>query len=652
MKALSMQRQSRMPMRVARCTTSLCIALLTLNVLHAGTASERTISILFTHDLHSHVLPLNVVGVDNVTRESGGFARLAGAITLERARHPASTIVVDAGDYSMGTLFHTLVMDRAVELRLLGMMGYDAGTFGNHDFDFRLDGIERSLAVARTSGDRVIPLLLSNITIPPGTRAGDSLRAAFEAYGVRDHMILERDGLRIGLFALMGEDAAKDCPFIGPASFRRPAPDAERMVTFLREQERVDLVVCLSHGGTVPDRSYSEDERLAAKVPGIDVIVSGHTHRAFAAPLHVGNTLIVSAGSNCSTLGVLDLNVTGHTVAVRDYRLVPLDLSIAKDVEISARAAGFVQDIDTLYLRQFGFTYGQQLAWSPFPFETIAYGYANPGELRIGNLITDAFAAAVKRAEGDRSRPVDVVIEPLGMIRNSFVPGAITVDDAFQVLSLGRGPDGQPGYPLVASWVTGEDLLTILEVGPTLASVKSDVHLQFKGVRFVFNPHRLPLNRITHAELVDDDGRIRPIVPDSLYRICVNLYTAMMIGSLADLSYGLVHAQPRLADGSPVRDLRDVMIDADTLRPGIQEVKEWIALVSFLRSFPVDSTRGSPVIPTRYSETRGWYQAEDSFAPGALFSSPNRFALRVVGGLIVLSGLFVLTGHVLRKQKV
>ena len=271
--------------------------------------------------------------------------------------------------------------------------------------------------------------------------------------------------------------------------------------------------------------------------------------------------------------------------------------------------------------------------------------YANPGELRLGDLITDAFADAVRRAEGDHTRPVDVVIEPLGMIRNSLSAGDITIDDAFQVLSLGRGPDGQPGYPLVVPWLTGKDLLTILEVGPTLASLKGDVHLQFKGVRFAFNPHRLPLNRVTRAELVDDDGRVRPIVPDSLYRICVNLYTAMMIGSLADLSYGLVRVQPRLADGSPVTDLRDVMVDADTApsRRAGSEGMDSRSCRSFVRFRPTAPGVCRSSRPgTR--ETRGWYAAEPSFAPGALLGSPNHFALRAAGGLIVVFGLRLACG--------
>ena len=631
----------------ARSMIFMALSLLTLSA-HAGEMPRRTVSILFTHDLHSQILPHAAVADDGTVRKTGGFARLATAIARERSRHPSSTIVVDAGDYSMGTLFHTLVMDRAVELRMLGLMGYDAGTFGNHDLDFRWDGVVRSLNAARSSGDRTIPLLTSNMIIPPGRPLLDTLREAFAAYGVRDHMVLERDGLRIGLFALMGEDAARDCPSLDGVAFEGTIAAAERMVTLLRDQEHVDLVVCLSHSGTSPDRRRSEDVHLAEQVPGIDVIVSGHTHRTFTAPLRVGNTFIVSAGPNCSNIGVLDLAVGEGGIAVSEYHLVPLDATIPDDRVVAARAAGFVAEVDTVFLRRLGLSFHQPIARSLFPFESVAYGYAHGGELRLGDLITDAFAFAVRRAEGPDARPVDVVIQPLGMIRHTLGAGIVTVDDAFQVLSLGRGPDGEPGYPLVTPYVTGEDLLMILEVGPTLASVKGDVHLQYKGVRFAFNPNRLLLNRVTRAELVGDDGRVREIHPDSLYRVCVAHYTAVMIGRLSDLSYGMVRVRPRNADGSPLTDLQEVMVDADASVPGTQELKEWLALLGYLRSFPVAPGSEIPEIPIRYREHRGWYVEEPSWNPVEIVRGPNGFAIRAAGGLIVVGGIVVLMILVIR----
>jgi hypothetical protein len=191
--------------------------------------------------------------------------------------------------------------------------------------------------------------------------------------------------------------------------------------------------------------------------------------------------------------------------------------------------------------------------------------------------------------------------------------------------------------------------MTILEVGPTLASVKGDVQLQYRGVRFAFNPNRLPLNRVTRAELVGDDGQVREIHPDSLYRVCVDYYTADMIGRLSDLSFGAVRVQPRDAKGDPLMDLHDVLVDGDAAAPGTQELKEWLALVGYLRSFPAAPGTGIPEIPIRYRELRGWYAEEPSWDPIAIMRAPNAFALRAAGGIIVVVGIVVLMILVVRQ---
>jgi len=609
----------------------------------AAAPQSTAFKLLFTHDLHSSVLPQAAVADDGSVRSRGGYARLCTAIQAERDRDTSVTVLVDAGDFSMGTLFHTVFIHEAVELRLMGIMGYDAGTFGNHDFDFGLDGLARALDAARTSGDPTLPLVISNLTLPPGHPRTDRLRAAFDTYGVGTYKVITRGGLRIGVFGLMGKDAAGDCLFMGSASFGRIIPAARHVVATLREKEQVDLIICLSHVGTHADHSDSEDEELAKDVPGIDVIVSGHTHTTLSQPLQVGTTSIVSSGAYCSNLGVLELNVAGKgAVSVKGYRLVPIDAAVPEDTVIAGRAEQFRRMIDSTFLRPLGFSSDQEIATTGYAFESVAYGYRHPGELGLGNLITDAFRDAVRKAEGSRYVPIDVVIEPLGMIRSSFDKGPVTVAEVFSVLSLGRGPDGTPGYPLIAPYVTGEDLLLLLEIDPTLATWKGDAHLQFSGVRYAFNPYRLPLNRITRAELVDSWNRLRPIEPDSLYRICVNLYTGFMMSSMEDMSWDLLRVQPRRADGTPIAHFSELIVDADTLRPGIQELKEWVALAGYIRSFPPDTAGGLPVIPATYRGPAGRFGPEPSVNPADLLGSPNRFAVRAAGGVIALCGAVLL----------
>lgn len=631
-----------MPVAIRRWPMALLLLLLCAFASSApGGSPARELTILFTHDLHSHVLPHAVPGPDETVRHVGGYARLAAAIAGERARDPGGTLVLDAGDYSMGTLFHSLIMDSAAELRLMGMMGYDAGTFGNHDLDFRSDGLVRSLRAALRAGDPLPRMLTANMVLTPGRGGADSIRAAFAAYGVTPYAVLERGGLRIGIFAVMGSDAAKDVPPNPDISFRPARAAAAEMVRVLRGTERADVVICLSHAGTSPDRSRSEDEQLARAVDGIDVIISGHTHRALHEPLRAGRTLIVSSGSFASFLGVLTLAVRGDTVDVRGFRLVPIDESIVPEPHVAERIGLFMQGVDALTLAPYGLRFNDVIAHAPFAFETVAQGYAQPGELRLGALITDAFEAAVRHAEGGSRRPVDVVIEPLGMIRSTIPSGPVRVHQVFEVLSLGRGPDGAPGYPLVTPYVTGRDLLTILEVGPTLTAVKTDVHLQFRGVRFAYNPWRLPLNRVTRAALVDGEGRERAIAPDSLYRVCVNLYTGMMIGSLTVMTHGLVAVTARREDGSPLRDWHEVLVDGDPSRPGVQELKEWEALLFHLRSLPAGPGSALPVIPARYRSVDGRSLEEPSLHPADVLGAPNAFAVRFYGGIIAVLGVLL-----------
>ena len=114
---------------------------------------NRQLTILFTHDLHSHFDPNKVVNEQDEVVLLGGLARLAAIIEREKAANPGRVLVVDAGDFSMGTLIHTLFRTEAAEIRLMGKIGYDATTIGNHELDFDSSGLASMLTAAKASGD-------------------------------------------------------------------------------------------------------------------------------------------------------------------------------------------------------------------------------------------------------------------------------------------------------------------------------------------------------------------------------------------------------------------------------------------------------------------------------------------------------------------
>jgi 5'-nucleotidase/UDP-sugar diphosphatase len=606
-------------------------------------ANGERLVILFTHDLHSSFLPRRVAASGGLPVERGGYAKLLTLIRETRSRAVDRTLVVDAGDFSMGTLFHTAFMTGAAELRLMAAMGYDAMTLGNHDFDFRPKGLAQTLRAAHAAESRLPVMVASNVIFSPDDKGDGDLKEAFQEYPVHPYAVLERRGIRIGLFGILGKDARTDTPFAKPVTFADPVEMGKKMVALLKDKEKVDLVICLSHTGTSPVKKHSEDENLARAVPGIDVIISGHTHTILPKPIGVGKTVIVSAGSYGAYLGRLTLDYAKRTGATpAGYELVPVLPDVPDDPALARQISRFKEDVDKGYLAATGYRYDQVVAESGFDMETLAAAYARPGETGIGDMITDAFRYAVRKAEGPRYEHIHVVVEPLGLIRDSFLKGPITVDDIFRVLSLGLGTDGMPGYPLVSYRITGKELKDLLEVETTVAKIKNDAHLQLSGVKFSFNPNRIRFDRVTSIKVQNEAGVYEPIAPEKLYRICLNFYTAQMVEYVRTASHGLLSVLPRDREGHPVTDARQGIIDTDPLTPGNQEIKEWAALADYLKSFPDTDGNGIPDIPARYRQPEGRFSAAPSWNPIRLVAGGNGITYGAIGIGIVLHVLMII----------
>jgi 5'-nucleotidase / UDP-sugar diphosphatase len=613
-----------------------------------GPAARERLVILFTHDLHSYCLPERVAAPKGPAVERGGYAKLLSLI--RENQEDGRTLLVDAGDFSMGTLFHTTFMTEAAELRLMAAMGYDVMTFGNHDFDFHPDGLAKSLRKARDREKKLPVMVASNVVFSPDGKGDGNLKEAFQEYPVVPYTVIERRGVKIGLFGILGKDAQVDTHFAKPVTFGDPVKTSKQMVTLLKDKEKVDVVVCLSHSGTSKVKKDSEDENLARAVPDIDVIISGHTHTVLSKPIITGKTLIVSAGSYGAHLGRLAVDYEkGAGVTLAGYELIPVTKDIPDDPDLASEIAAYRKDVDKGYLAAYNSRGDQVIAESAFDMETLDYAQAHPGETGVGDMITDAFRFTVEKAEGPHSEPIDIALEPLGVIRDSFLKGPITVADIFRALSLGLGTDGDPGYPLVAYYITGKELKDLLEVETTVGKMKNDAHLQFSGVNFSFNPHRIPFDRVTSIQVRNPKGAYEPVDPEKRYRICMNYYTAQMVGYVRNASYGLLSITPRDREGRPVTDARQVIIDADAIAPGVQEIKEWVALAEYMKSFADLNGNGIPEIPARYRQPEGRFSPSPSWNPIRLIAGGNWITYGAIGIGILLHILgIVLIGFFFR----
>jgi 5'-nucleotidase/UDP-sugar diphosphatase len=571
--------------------------------------------ILFTHDLHSHFFPYPVLESDGKLTTVGGYARLATAIKQERARYGGKTLLVDAGDFAEGTLFHTVLPDKALEFRLMGILGYDAITLGNHDFGFNPDGLAKMMRTVKARGGSYPEVVASNTEFSQDGAGDAELKKAFHEFPVQEYVVVERGGMKIGLFGLMGKDAAEDAPYAKPVTFVDPVEASKRIVNILRENEKVDMIICLSHSGTRPQKSTSEDEILAEKVPDIDVIISGHTHTTLSRPLIIGKTIIVSSGSYGAYLGVLNMTFTKEKgAAVKAYDLVKMTPDVLEDLAVAHQIKSFKKIVERHYLSHFNYRFDQVLAQTGFDMEQLAYMYANPGEKGIGNLITDAFRHAVKKAEGPYYRHVHAALQGLGTIRSSFVQGKIFVPDVFRVLSMGPGEYGLPGNTLISGYLTGKDLKNFLEVHTSIAPYKEDAYLQVSGIAFEYNPYRVIFDRVISVKVLDEDGEYKLLDPGRLYRVVINSFTAELLSKIGEKSHGILSVQLRDETGSAVKDIKTLMIRAKG-QSGIGGVKEWVALADYLTSFPDADGDGIPDVPARYRGSEGRIVTKASWNP-------------------------------------
>ena len=630
-----------------------------LIIIFAGSSSaagnqDRELLILFTHDLHSYLLPHQILTDEGNKMQRGGFAKLAYMIKEQRLMHQRKSLLVDAGDFSIGTLFHTSFLQEASELWLMGKMGYDVVTLGNHDFDFHADGLARMLQSARSKSKQIPVMVASNIVFSKNDPGDATLKQAILSYPVKEYTIIKKNGMRIGLFGIMGKDASHDAPFAKPLTFADPIRVSKRMVDILKNKEKVDIVICLSHSGTSPVKEYSEDEILAREVPQIDVIISGHTHRILPQPIVIGKTIIVSSGRYGENLGILKIIYTkGKDIRLAAYDLQSITAGIPDNITIAKDISGYKDIVNRNFLSAYRLTFDQVIAESDFNMESLASAHANPREMGLGNMITDAYRYAIQKAEGKNYEYVHFALVPLGLIRDSFQKGKIKVADVFQVLSLGTGIDGVAGYPLLAFYINGRELKDILEVETSVAPLKKvDAHLQVAGVKFKFNPRRILFDRVTQVLVQDEKSDYKPLDTQKLYRVCSNLYTAGMINYVSSVSNGLLSIKPKDKNGRVLPDIKQAIIYMDKNSPEAKELKEWIALVQYMRSFPDINKNGIPDIPEKYQKPEGRIQAEPSMNPVKLITGGNAITYGVLLiGLILLGGFLFLVCLVIRKSR-
>ena len=610
--------------------------------------STKQIDVLFTHDTHSHLDSFSTI-VNGKQEKVGGFAKIKTLINEKKKEDP-DTLILDGGDFSMGTLIQTVYDTEAAELRMLGYLGYDVTTFGNHEFDYRSQGLANMLRAAKSSGETLPEIVVCNVDWDSMEKAGlndgqKQIQSAFETYGVKDYVMVQKGDVKIAVVGVFGKDALECAPTC-ELSFKDPVEAVKKTVEEIKKNEEADMIACVSHGGTWEDESKSEDELLAKAVPDLDLIISGHTHSELQEAIRHGNTYIVSCGEYGRNLGSLSMtqNSDGRW-DLSSYELIPVSEDVEADQETQKQIDALMDKVDTNYLADFGYTRKEVLAQNDIEFNSLEEMETKHEELNLGDIMSDAYVYAVENSEYYDGDPVDVAVVPSGTVRDTYTKGDITVEDVYNSFSLGIGRDGVAGYPLINAYLTGKELKLAAEVDASVSDFMTTARLYCSGLNFTYNPHRMILNKVMDCYLTRTDGERIEIQDDKLYHVVTDLYTGQMLGSVMKMSYGLLSLEPKDRDGNPIENLED-----QAIMEGDRELKAWDAIARYMQSFEDTDGDGIANVPEYYETTHGRKVVEDSRNIIDLVKQPNKFSAMITGICLIFIVIIVLVVLLIRRM--
>jgi 5'-nucleotidase len=460
--------------------------------LSAGAAAaDYNLTILHTNDFHARFEPISKYdsgcsAEDNTAGDCfGGSARLITAIREARARADNS-ILVDGGDQFQGTLFYTYYKGK-LAAEMMNLMGYDAMTVGNHEFD---DGPE----VLRGFMDALeFPVLMSNADVSAEPLLADKLLKS---------TVIEVGGQQIGLIGLTPEDT-HELASPGPnVTFSDPVSAVQGEVDLLTARG-IDKIVVLSHSG------YGVDQRVAAETTGVDVIVGGHSNTLLGDmdsaegpyPTMVGDTAIVQAYAYGKFLG--ELNVTfddaGNVTSATGAPLI-MDAAVTEDADVKTRIGEAAVPLDEIR--------NKVVAETAAPIEGDR-SVCRVQECAMGNLVADAMLARVA------DQGVQIAIANSGGLRASIDAGEVTMGEVLTVLPFQN--------TLSTFEITGATLVEALENGVSQVEEVAGRFPQVAGMTFAWDASAEPGARVTEV-MVNEGGTMVPLDPEKTYGVVTNNY--------------------------------------------------------------------------------------------------------------------------------
>lgn len=502
------------------CTLSVILALgVCLSLSIAQTPEYLTV--LHLNDTHSNLAagaPRDAEGNPTV----GGIARAATIIAAEMMVNP-NALTLHAGDAFIGDPAYNLNMGTLVqpELQLLLQLGVDAMAVGNHEFDLGPDPLLGCLAASFPAGG--FPLLSANLDFSAVPQH------ALQSF-IAPNMVKQCGAVKVGIFGM----TTPEVELIGTAAPIVVSDDifaiAAAQVAELQGQG-CDVIIFLSHLGIGTDRL------IAAGVPGIHLIVGGHSHAALTAAEEVpntgGTTYIVQSGEFYRQMGKTRLKIENGVVALEDYSLIALDENVFEDAMIKAIVDGLYEQLDLalggILLTDFGEATGL--------LTEVIVDCMTEGNLdtHVGNMCADAYASATG---------ADFAFQPGGSTAQPLYPGPVKALDLFRCIGYGFNEDNGLGFRVVTVDMTGAAIYAALEMTLVFAELNDEMLIHpSAGFEYGFNPQATSGSRIHTLRY-----QAAPLDLEQTYTVAINelllLYLAALSMSNPAITYTNMQTYP------------------------------------------------------------------------------------------------------------
>ncbi|OGD14430.1 MAG: hypothetical protein A2W20_04815 [Candidatus Aminicenantes bacterium RBG_16_66_30] len=470
-----------------------------------GLAQTKTLTILHTNDTHSALLPFThqpyptpftwlwpdhrqgwvdeFRGPGGFNRDYAGIARMSTLIKKIRQAKD-NVLAFHTGDAFVGSFMFNKYLGYP-ELKIMENL-YDAMAAGNHEFDLGMDALAGILSGVIPSGPAVtLPLLNANYNLTGHALAGLLQRS----------IVRTVDGVKIGIFGIGNEDPTNFSAEVIARFSNDPYAVAGMQAYELRAQG-CQVVICLSHLGTLLDT-----EGLS-QVPGVDIIVGGHSHDLFRRAILRNGKIIIQAGSHGRYLGELQVMVEpGGGVKLLNWRSHEVDKTVKPDPSLKAQldmlTAGVVQD------PRFGPVFTEAVAYA---FRNIDQEWPAKGPNRdapLGILVADAMKSALLASPG--LPPVDCVLDPMGYTEFGIPAGKVVGNDILRAVPYGYDPASGLGFKIVIAPLPGEFILGALEYTVTYVEYTDSLSVQPSGLTFAYDSSQPP------AASLGDISRLDPM---------------------------------------------------------------------------------------------------------------------------------------------